>query len=155
MATPGSPNNTPLTEAVLALVLQVPDSTEPVGEHPADRAHAIARSAARTACVVSGSLSLPPGFLGWLTIVPELVSVWKLQAQMVSDIAFAQQHLVAPMRDRTDHIERVFIMDSVAVWADGAFLGIAIIGQAISHGRAALFAMLDGAAQHGRSISSG
>jgi hypothetical protein len=36
---------------------------------------------------VSGSLSLPPGFLGWLTVLPELVGVWKLQAQMVSDIA--------------------------------------------------------------------
>ena len=54
---------------------------------PAERAHAIARSAARTASVVSGSLSLPPGFLGWLTVIPELIGIWKLQAQMVSDIA--------------------------------------------------------------------
>jgi len=76
-----------LTDAVLALVLQVPDSTEPVGEHPSERAQRIARTAARTASVVSGSLSLPPGFLGWLTVLPELVGVWKLQAQMVSDIA--------------------------------------------------------------------
>ena len=32
-------------------------------------------------------MALPPGFLGWLTILPELMGVWKLQAQMVSDIA--------------------------------------------------------------------
>jgi hypothetical protein len=30
---------------------------------------------------------LPPGVLGWLTVVPELIGIWKLQAQMVSDIA--------------------------------------------------------------------
>lgn len=76
-----------LPEAVLALVLNVPDSTEAMREHPAARAHAIARAAARNASVVSGSLSLPPGLLGWVTVIPELVGVWKLQAQMVSDIA--------------------------------------------------------------------
>lgn len=79
--------NATLTDAVLALVLQVPDSAEPLAAHPAERAQQIARTAARTASVVSGSLSLPPGFLGWLTVLPELVGVWKLQAQMVSDIA--------------------------------------------------------------------
>ena len=77
-----SSNNGALTQAVLAVVLQVPDSTERMGEHPAERAHAIARSAARAASVLSGSLSLPPGIFAWLTIVPELVGVWKLQAQM-------------------------------------------------------------------------
>jgi hypothetical protein len=76
-----------LSEAVLALVLRVPDSAEPMLEQPSSRAHAIARQAARTASLISGSMSLPPGFLGWLTVVPELVGVWKLQAQMVSDIA--------------------------------------------------------------------
>jgi hypothetical protein len=76
-----------LTNAVLELVLHVPQTTEPAMAQPAERAHAIARSAARTASVVSGSLSLPPGFLGWLTVVPELIGIWKLQAQMVSDIA--------------------------------------------------------------------
>lgn len=76
-----------LADAMLQLVLHVPPSAEPVVAHPAERAHAIARRAARNASVVSGSLSLPPGVLGWLTVVPELLGVWKLQAQMVSDIA--------------------------------------------------------------------
>lgn len=87
MASNSTPKDNPLVEAVMQLVLQVPTSTEAVRSHPAERAHTIARKAARTASVVSGSLSLPPGFLGWLTVVPELVGVWKLQAQMVSDIA--------------------------------------------------------------------
>jgi hypothetical protein len=76
-----------LSDAVLELVLHVPQSTESTLAQPAARAHAIARTAARTASLVSGSLSLPPGFFGWLTVVPELVGIWKLQAQMVSDIA--------------------------------------------------------------------
>ena len=76
-----------LADAVLELVLHVPASAEPVLAHPAERAHAIARKAARTASVVSASLSLPPGFIGWFTVVPELLGVWRLQAQMVSDIA--------------------------------------------------------------------
>jgi hypothetical protein len=87
MASASNPKENPLADAVFQLVLQVPASTEAVRAHPAERAHAIARKAARTASVVSGSLSLPPGVLGWLTVLPELVGVWKLQVQMVSDIA--------------------------------------------------------------------
>lgn len=76
-----------LSDAIFELVLQVPPSTEQALDQPAQRAHAISRTAARKASLLSASLSLPPGFLGWLTVLPELVGVWKLQAQMVSDIA--------------------------------------------------------------------
>jgi len=89
-----APEPTPLTDAVLALVLNVPDSAEPVGDHPTQRAQAIAKAAARNASVLSGSLALPPGLLGWLTVLPELVGVWRVQAQMVADIAavYGQRH---------------------------------------------------------------
>ena len=87
MASARKPKESTLADAMMELVLHVPASAEAVLAHPAERAHAIARKAARTASVVSGSLSLPPGFFGWLTVVPELLGVWKLQAQMVSDIA--------------------------------------------------------------------
>lgn len=76
-----------LSDAIFDLVLQVPTSQEQALDQPAQRAHAISRTAARTASLIASSLSLPPGFLGWLTVLPELVGVWKLQAQMVSDIA--------------------------------------------------------------------
>jgi len=76
-----------LGDAILGLVLRVPDSSEREMAQPDKRARALGRAAARQASVMAGSLALPPGFLGWLTIVPELVGVWKLQAQMVSDIA--------------------------------------------------------------------
>jgi len=87
MATAKPTSESVLTHAVLELVLHVPDSVEPTLVRPAQRAHAISRAAARNASLISGSLSLPPGFLGWLTVVPELIGIWKLQAQMVSDIA--------------------------------------------------------------------
>jgi hypothetical protein len=76
-----------LSDAIFDLVLQVPTSHEQALDQPAQRAHAISRSAARNASLIASSLSLPPGFLGWLTVLPELIGVWKLQAQMVSDIA--------------------------------------------------------------------
>ena len=76
-----------VTSAIFDLVLQVPTSTESTLQNPVARAHELSRGAARKASVLSGSMALPPGFLGWLTVLPELYGVWKLQAQMVSDIA--------------------------------------------------------------------
>src|SRR5690606_20301508 len=46
-----------------------------------------AREAARKAALAAGGLALPPGPLGWLTVLPELVTVWRLQSQLVADIA--------------------------------------------------------------------
>ncbi len=51
------------------------------------QARQIAHAAARRAATTSGALALPPGALGWLTVLPELAAVWALQAQMVADIA--------------------------------------------------------------------
>ena len=63
---------------------------------PAPRTHAvsdpdraseeIAKRAARQAAVLSGSLALPPGPFGLLTVLPDLYLIWKTQRQMVADI---------------------------------------------------------------------
>lgn len=74
-------------DAVLDLVLHIPASREQVVERPELRARSLGRKAARQASLVAASLALPPGLLSWLTILPELVAVWRLQAQLVSDIA--------------------------------------------------------------------
>lgn len=84
---PRQPGKQALQNAILDLVLHVPPSREPASPTPAARAKAIARQAARNASLTAGSLALPPGALGWLTLLPELLAVWRLQAQMVSDIA--------------------------------------------------------------------
>jgi hypothetical protein len=39
--------------------------------------------------MTSGALALPPGPAGLITILPDLVAVWRIQAQMVADIAGA------------------------------------------------------------------
>ena len=68
-------------------MIRIPNSREQSLEQPQARAQALARSASRQASLVASSMALPPGFWGWLTVLPELVAVWKLQTQMVSDIA--------------------------------------------------------------------
>lgn len=76
-----------IAEVILDYVGRTPASTEQVRRKPARRARAIARHATRHAALTAGSLTLPPGPLGWLTLLPELRTLWKLQTQMVADIA--------------------------------------------------------------------
>ncbi|WP_313952440.1 EcsC family protein [Accumulibacter sp.] len=76
-----------IADAILDYVGQTPFTTELARERPQARAREIAAAAARHAAVTTGGLSLPPGPLGWLTLLPELRSLWKLQTQMVADIA--------------------------------------------------------------------
>lgn len=87
----GKPERSPQESAaqvILDLVLAAPPTAErAVLDQPSLRAKKIARSAARKASLLSGSLALPPGLMGWLTVLPEIYGVWKVQAQMVSDIA--------------------------------------------------------------------
>ena len=73
--------------AIMELVVVIPESSEQPVELPSVRAHAIARAAARKTSLIAASMALPPGLLGWLTVLPELLGVWKVQAQMVADIA--------------------------------------------------------------------
>ena len=76
-----------LTDTILNLISKVPSSSESISSTPDSRARQLARSAARTSAGISGGAALAPGPLGMLTILPDLVGVWKVQAQMVSDIA--------------------------------------------------------------------
>ncbi|MHB1059410.1 MAG: hypothetical protein ACYC0F_16175 [Rhodanobacter sp.] len=78
-----------ITEAILDFVSRVPDSKVGNSRHPADEARRLANRAAQRAALTAGSLALPPGPLGWLTLLPELLAIWKIQGQMVSDIAAA------------------------------------------------------------------
>lgn len=76
-----------LLEALERFVSEIPDTDEPEGQSPEERAREIARNTAIKAAVMAGGLALPPGPLGWVAIIPDLVAIWKLQAQMVADIA--------------------------------------------------------------------
>jgi hypothetical protein len=76
-----------LASAALELAGRIPASAL----HASDQAHALAlaltRTAAGKAALVSGSLALAPGPLGLLTLLPDLLGVWRIQSQLVSDIA--------------------------------------------------------------------
>jgi uncharacterized protein (DUF697 family) len=76
-----------LAASVLALVAQRPDSTQPAIAHPSLAARKLSQQAAAKAAAAAGALALPPGPLGWLTILPEMLAVWRIQAQLVADIA--------------------------------------------------------------------
>jgi hypothetical protein len=78
-----------ITEAILDFVSEVPDSKVGSSKDPASEARRLASRAAQRAALTAGSLALPPGPLGWLTLLPELIAIWKIQGQMVSDIAAA------------------------------------------------------------------
>ena len=78
-----------VTQAILDFISRIPDSKVDATADPQAQARQIASRAAQRAALTAGTLALPPGPLGWLTVLPELVTIWKLQAQMVSDIAAA------------------------------------------------------------------
>lgn len=78
-----------VTQAILDFVSQIPDSKVGDSKDPEREARRLANRAAQRAALTAGSLALPPGPLGWLTVLPELIAIWKIQAQMVSDIAAA------------------------------------------------------------------
>src|SRR5690242_11280471 len=62
-----------------------PPRTGPVND-AAHAAEEFAHAAARKAALLSGSLALPPGPIGMLTVLPDLYLIWKVQRQMVADI---------------------------------------------------------------------
>lgn len=77
-------------DAIVAVVSRVPDTRETPVADPEARVRELARAAARRAAAISGGLALPPGPLGVLTLVPDLVAIWRIQAQLVADIAGAR-----------------------------------------------------------------
>jgi hypothetical protein len=91
-----------LAKAILDVVAAVPKTSEERDASPRDRARAIQTTASLKAAAVSGTLALPTGPLGLAAIVPDLITVWRIQAKMVADIAGAygqsahlsQEHMI-------------------------------------------------------------
>lgn len=76
-----------IANAILRFVGEVPDSTQVTSLTPSSKALSLANAASLKAATTAGMLSLPPGPIAWFTILPELIGVWKIQQQMVADIA--------------------------------------------------------------------
>ena len=76
-----------VADAVLDVIGSIPTSSEVGSNAPHARAAAIARQAAKSAATISGGAALVPGPFGMLTLLPDIIGVWRLQTQMVADIA--------------------------------------------------------------------
>ena len=76
-----------VSERLLELVGSIPLSGEHAAATPRTRARALVRKSALKSAAISGSLALPPGPLGLMTILPDLFAIWRIQAQLVADIA--------------------------------------------------------------------
>lgn len=75
-----------VTGAIERVIADVPAPRSHPVARPDDEASALARKAAQRAAMVSGSLALPPGPLGMLTVLPDIYVIWRIQRQMVADI---------------------------------------------------------------------
>ena len=86
-----APEGDGISHALARLVLDIAGQVPPSSEHPAAQAQQaaldLARQAAQKAAMTSGSLALAPGPFGLVTLLPDLLAVWKIQSQLVSDIA--------------------------------------------------------------------
>jgi len=74
-------------DVVKRTIRDIPPSDQVKHSNPELRARELTKAAALRAAAVSGTLALPPGPWGLMTVVPDLVEIWRLQARLVSDIA--------------------------------------------------------------------
>jgi hypothetical protein len=78
-----------ISQALHTLVSQIPASLEAPSANPGERVRDLGKTAALKAAAISGSFTLPPGPLGMATVLPDLLAVWRVQQQLVADIAGA------------------------------------------------------------------
>lgn len=76
-----------LFTVLFKVINEVPSSVETQSSDALLRARKLTSDASFKAAAISGTLALPTGPLGWLTILPDLAAIWRVQAQLVADIA--------------------------------------------------------------------
>lgn len=74
-------------QSILDSVGSVPASSRRKSKDALVESRAAITKAAAKASLTAGGFAIPLGPLGWLTILPEMVAVWRIQAQLVADIA--------------------------------------------------------------------
>ena len=76
-----------LFRILFRVIHEIPTSSEKETIEARARSRKLISEASFKAAAISGALALPSGPLGWLTILPDLAAIWRLQAQMVADLA--------------------------------------------------------------------
>ena len=74
-------------QSILDSVGEVPASTRRKSADALVESRAAIGKAAGKASLTAGAFAIPLGPIGWLTILPEMIAVWRIQAQLVADIA--------------------------------------------------------------------
>ena len=76
-----------LSTLLFELITDIPESLHSPTENSDEKIKKLIRQAAVKASLVSATLSVPAGVTGVLTSVPDIAAIWRIQAQLVSDIA--------------------------------------------------------------------
>lgn len=76
-----------LSTLLFELITDIPESLYSPTENSDDKINKLIRQAAVKASMVSATLSVPAGVTGVLTSIPDIAAIWRIQAQLVSDIA--------------------------------------------------------------------
>jgi hypothetical protein len=74
-------------QSILDSVAEVPSSSRRKSKDALVESRAAISKAAGRASLTAGAFAVPLGPIGWLTILPEMIAVWRIQAQLVVDIA--------------------------------------------------------------------
>ncbi len=69
------------------LLTDIPESIHGLNDNPDEKVKRLTQQAALKASTVSATLSIPAGITGIITSIPDIAAVWRIQAQLVSDIA--------------------------------------------------------------------
>ena len=76
-----------LSSLLFELITDIPESLHSPTENSDEKIKKLIRQAAVKASMVSATLSVPAGVTGVLTSIPDIAAIWRIQAQLVSDIA--------------------------------------------------------------------
>ena len=81
------------------LITDIPGSLYTPIQKPDEKARLLTQRAAWKSATVSTSLSIPAGFTGVLTAIPDIAAIWKIQTQLVADIAASYGKLALLSRE--------------------------------------------------------
>ena len=76
-----------VSSLLFELITDIPESLHTPTENSDEKIKKLIRQAAVKASLVSATLSVPAGVTGVLTSIPDIAAIWRIQAQLVSDIA--------------------------------------------------------------------
>ena len=84
---------------IFELITEIPDSLHCSTDDPDAKVKLLTQQAAFKAATVSATLSIPAGFTGILTAIPDIAAIWRIQAQLVADVAATYGKLAVLTRE--------------------------------------------------------